>query len=197
MTSYDLLIVNATIVDGTGAPGRPASVAVRDDTIVDVGSIEPDGAGRLIDGTGLVLAPGFIDMHTHSDRTLLVDPTAQSSVRQGVTTEVIGNCGESVAPWDDAIDDKERFWLDRMGVEVPWRTMGEYLDTLTERGVGIKVAALVGHGAVRKVAMGYDRRLPDAAELTEIRRQVADAMASGAFGMSFGGVYAPSFYAAT
>src|SRR5688572_32066253 len=99
--TYDLLIVNATLVDGTGAPGRPAAVAVRDDTIVAVGDLAPHGdldpadAGRLIDGAGLVLAPGFIDMHTHSDWTLLVDPTADSAVRQGVTTQVVGNCGTS------------------------------------------------------------------------------------------------------
>ena len=95
MPTHDLLIVNATLVDGTGAPGRPAAVAVRDDAIVAVGDLDPEGAGRVIDGAGLVLAPGFVDMHSHSDRTLLVDPTAESKVRQGVTTEVIGNCGFS------------------------------------------------------------------------------------------------------
>jgi N-acyl-D-aspartate/D-glutamate deacylase len=94
----DLPIVNATLVDGTGAPGRPGSVAVRDDTIVAVGEVPADGAGRVIDGRGQVLAPGFVDMHAHSDRTLLVDPTAESKARQGVTTEVIGNCGFAVGP---------------------------------------------------------------------------------------------------
>ncbi len=198
---YDVLIVNAVVVDGTGAPGRPACVAVRDDTIVAVGSahgdLPTDCASRVIDGTGLILAPGFIDMHTHSDRTLLVDPSAQSNVRQGVTTEVIGNCGNSPAPCFGAVVDEERYWFGRQGVDITWRTMGEYLDTLADRGVGINVAALVGHGAVRKVTMGYARRAPDAAELKEIRRHVAESMSSGAFGMSFGGAYAPSYYAAT
>src|SRR5215212_2183772 len=197
MTSYDLLIVNATVIDGTGAPGRPASVAIRGDTIVDVGSIEPDGAGRVIDGTGLVLAPGFIDMHTHSDRTLLVDPSAQSKVRQGVTTELIGNCGSSPTPYVGGVAEEEGARLRRWGVEPSWRTMGEYLDMLADQGVGINVAALVGHGAVRKATMGYAMRAPDAGELARIRRHVAESMAGGAFGMSFGGIYPPSNYADT
>lgn len=197
MTSYDLLIVNATVLDGTGAPGRPAAVAVRDDTIVAVGEIEPDGAGRVIDGTGLVLSPGFIDMHTHSDRTLLVDPSAESKVRQGVTTELIGNCGMSPTPFVGAVAEEEGARFRRWGVEPSWRTMGEYLDTLSSQGVGINVAALVGHGAVRKATMGYAMRAPDAAELAQIRRYVAESMAGGAFGMSFGGIYPPSNYADT
>jgi len=197
MAGYDLLILNATVVDGTGAPGRPASVAVRDDTIVDVGSIEPDGAGRVIVGSGLVLAPGFIDMHTHSDRTLLVDPSAQSKVRQGVTTELIGNCGSSPTPYVGAVAEEEGRRFERWGVEASWRTMGEYLDTLSDRGIGINVAALVGHGAIRKATMGYAMRAPDAAELAQIRKHVVESIAGGAFGMSFGGIYPPSNYADT
>ncbi|MGE3912907.1 MAG: amidohydrolase family protein, partial [Chloroflexota bacterium] len=157
----------------------------------------PDVAARVIDGSGLVLAPGFIDMHTHSDRTLLVDPAAESKVRQGITTEVIGNCGSSPTPAVGAVADEERARLHRWGVDLSWRSMGEYLDTLTNNGVGINVAALVGHGAVRKAVMGYAMRAPDAAELTAIRQHVAESMAGGAFGMSFGGIYPPSNYAAT
>jgi N-acyl-D-amino-acid deacylase len=196
--TYDLLIVNATLVDGTGAPGRPANVAVRDDTIAAVGDgLQPDQAARVIDGTGLMLAPGFIDMHTHSDRTLLVDPAAESKVRQGVTTEVMGNCGMSPTPCVGAVAEEERTRFGRWGIEVTWRTMGEYLDVLADRGVGINVVALVGHGAVRRAAMGHAMRAPDAAELAAIRRFVAESMAGGAFGMSFGGIYPPSNYADT
>jgi N-acyl-D-amino-acid deacylase len=198
MPTYDLLIVNAALVDGTGAPGRPASVAVRDDTIVAVGDdLQPDGAGRVIDGAGLVLAPGFVDMHSHSDRTLLVDPAAESKVRQGVTTEVIGNCGFSPTPCVGSVAEEERTRFGRWGIDVTWRTMGEYLDVLADRGVGINVVALVGHGAVRRAAMGHAMRAPDAAELTAIRRYVAESMAGGGFGMSFGGIYPPSNYANT
>jgi N-acyl-D-amino-acid deacylase len=195
--AYDLLIVNATLVDGTGAPGRPGVVAVRDDTIMVVGDLPPGDSGRVIDGTGLVLAPGFVDMHAHSDRTLLVDPAAESKVRQGVTTEVIGNCGMSPTPCVGSVAEEERVKLGHWGVEVTWRMMGQYLDVLADRGVGINVVALVGHGAVRRAAMGHAMRAPDAAELAAIRRYVAESMEGGAFGMSFGGIYPPSNYAAT
>jgi N-acyl-D-amino-acid deacylase len=195
--TYDLLIANATIIDGTGTPGRPGSVAVRDDTIAAVGDIPADEAGHVIDGTGFVVAPGFIDMHTHSDRTLLVDPAAESKVRQGVTTEVVGNCGMSPTPCVGPVAEEERARFAHWGIDITWRSMGEYLDTLTDRGVGINVIALVGHGAVRKAAMGYDMRAPDAAELAAIRRYVAKSMDGGAFGMSFGGIYPPSNYAST
>jgi len=144
-----------------------------------------------------VLAPGFIDMHTHSDRSLLVDPDAQSKVQQGVTTELIGNCGSSPTPFLGAVADEEGARLARWGVAPTWRTMGEYLDALEDGGVGINVLALVGHGSVRKAAMGYAMRPPDAQELAEIRRLVAESMAGGAIGMSFGGIYPPSNYAAT
>src|SRR5581483_1834872 len=170
MPTYDLLIVNATVVDGTGAPGREASVAVRGDTIAVVGDIPPGDAGKVVDGTGLVLSPGFIDMHAHSDLILQVDPTAESKVRQGVTTEVIGNCGSSPTPYLGAVVDDEGPRFERWGVVPTWRTMGEYLDVLSDRGVGINVVALVGHGAVRKATMGYAMRAPDAAELAAIRR---------------------------
>ncbi|MDP8921782.1 MAG: amidohydrolase family protein [Chloroflexota bacterium] len=197
MATYDLVFTNATLVDGTGAPLRTASVGVRDDTIVAVGDVKPDGAGRLVDASGLVLAPGFIDMHTHSDRTLLVDPDAQSKVQQGVTTEMVGNCGSSPTPCVGAVAEEERKRLARWGVEPTWRTMAEYLRTLEERGVGINVMALVGHGSVRKAAMGYAMRPADAGELAEIRWLVAESMAGGAVGMSFGGIYPPSNYADT
>jgi N-acyl-D-amino-acid deacylase len=197
MPTYDLLIANATLVDGTGAPGRRASVAVRDDAIAAVGDLPTEGAGRVVDGTGLVLAPGFIDMHAHSDRTLLVDPAAESKVRQGVTTEVVGNCGSSLTPLVGDVAAEEGARFERWGVQPAWRTMGQYLDTLEQRGVGINVVALVGHGSVRKAAMGYAMRAPDVAELAAIRRHVAESMAGGAVGMSFGGIYPPSNYAAT
>ena len=194
----DLLFRRARLVDGTGAPARTANVAVREDTIVDVGELEADGAGRVVDAAGLVLAPGFVDVHSHSDRTLLVDPAAESKVRQGVTTELIGNCGNSPTPCVGVVAEEERHRLGRYGLVPSWRTMQEYLSTLERNGVGINVLALVGHGAVRKAAMGGSAmRPPDRGELAEMRRHVAEAMAAGAVGLSTGLIYPPSSYAET
>ncbi len=195
--SPDLIFVSATVVDGTGAPARKADVAVKGDTIVGIGAVDRDHAGRVVDASGLMLAPGFIDMHTHSDRTLLIDPSAQSKVRQGVTTELIGNCGNSPAPCIGPVADEETARLGRYGLQPSWRTMGEYLDALADSGVGINVVALVGHGTVRKAVMGYAMRAPDAGELAAMRRHVAESLDGGAIGLSTGLIYPPGCYAET
>ena len=169
-------ITNARVVVSADKTLAKATVVLRDGRLADVlegdAKVPPDAL--VIDGSGLVLAPSFIDMHTHSDRTLLVDPAAQSKIRQGVTTELIGNCGSSPTPFVGVVAEEEGARFRRWGVEPTWRTMGEYLDTLADRGVGLNVAALVGHGAVRKATMGYAMRAPDAAELAQIRRYVAE-----------------------
>lgn len=118
---YDLLIANTILVDGTGSASRTASVAVRDDTIVAIGDLPQDRAARIIDVSGLVLAPGFVDIHTHSDRTLLADPTADSKLRQGVTTEVIGNCGLSSARCIGLVAEEERRHFAAWDLDVTWQ----------------------------------------------------------------------------
>jgi N-acyl-D-amino-acid deacylase len=197
MERYDLVFRGATVVDGSGSPSRVADVAVLGDAIAAVGELDAEGAGKVVDTAGLTLAPGFIDMHSHSDWTLLVDPAAESKVRQGVTTEVIGNCGSSPTPCVGAVVEEQERRFGRYGVEVTWRTMGQYLDRLADNGVGLNVAALVGHGAVRKAAMGFSMRAPDAAELAEMRRHVAESLEGGAIGLSTGLIYPPGCYAET
>ncbi|MFN8521520.1 MAG: D-aminoacylase [Chloroflexota bacterium] len=195
---YDLLITGAQVIDGTGAPRRREDVAVRDDTIVAVGDLSQSAAGRTLDGTGLVLSPGFIDMHTHSDRTLLVDPGADSKVRQGVTTELIGNCGSSPTPCLGIIADEENELFARYGMTRAWTSMGEYLAALEDRGLGINVAALVGHRPIRKVAMGGSlMRAPTVDETATMQRLVHEALDQGAVGLSTGLIYPPSSYSDT
>ena len=195
---YDLVFRGATVVDGTGEPARTADVGVRADAIAGVGRLGDAEAGRTVDAAGLVLAPGFIDMHSHSDWSLLVDPAAESKVRQGVTSELIGNCGSAPTPCVGVVAEEQQRRLGRWGIEPTWRTMGEYLDALDRGGVGINVLALAGHASIRKAGMGGSfMRPPDAAELAAMRRHVAEAMDGGAVGLSTGLIYPPSSYAET
>jgi N-acyl-D-amino-acid deacylase len=195
---WDLLIQQARVVDGSGAPSFVADVAIRGDTIAQVGTITSPRAMVVVNGTGLTLAPGFIDLHTHSDYTLLVNPLAESKVHQGVTTEVIGNCGTSPAPLgDEAFPIIRARMQQQYGLDVSWRTLAGYLERLAESGTAINVVPLVGHGTIRSAVMGYAQRPPTTSELMHMQTLIAEAMTDGAFGLSTGLVYAPGCYADT
>ncbi|PYN98668.1 MAG: hypothetical protein DMD91_14405 [Candidatus Rokuibacteriota bacterium] len=195
----DLKIEGATVIDGTGIPGGRTDLGVRDETIVAVGDLSRESAGRTVHAAGRVVAPGFIDMHSHSDWRLRANRRAESKIRQGVTTEVVGNCGFSPAPaTDEHLDDLKGFalYIPR-GMDFRWRSVGEYLDALDEAGTAVNVVQLVGHGTLRVAAMGFARRAPTAAELTAMQRALIDAIDAGAWGLSTGLIYAPGSYAAT
>jgi len=196
---YDIVLRGGRVLDGTGAPWRVADVGIRRDRIVRVGRLGRSGAARTIDASGCYVAPGFIDIHTHSDVGILVERTAECAVRQGVTTHVIGNCGDSPAPISDAHRDLavRRWEYYAQAREWTWSSFGEYLDFLEARGVGVNVAALVGHGAVRLATMGFEERPATRDELRRMRRHVDEAMRAGAFGMSTGLVYPPGCFADT
>src|SRR5919201_198909 len=195
---WDLLVQQAQVIDGSGAPAFAADVAVRGDVIVQVGQVGGPQARTIIDGTRLAVAPGLIDLHTHSDYTLLVNPLAESKVHQGVTTEVIGNCGTSPAPLgDEAYPIVRGRMAQQYQLDVTWRTLGGYLERLAESGIAVNVVPIVGHGTVRSAVMGYAQRRPTANELARMKALIADAMAEGAFGLSTGIVYAPGCYAET
>ncbi|HXH09343.1 MAG TPA: D-aminoacylase [Alphaproteobacteria bacterium] len=195
---WDLLIQRPRVVDGSGAPSFIADVAICGDHIAQVGPGEERQARTLIDGTGLIAAPGFIDLHTHSDYTLLVNPLAESKVRQGVTTEVIGNCGTSPAPLgEEGYPIVRTRMAQQYQLDVTWRSFGGYLAELAEAGVAVNVVPLVGHGTLRSAVMGYAQRPPSTSELERMQGLLADAMDEGAFGLSTGLVYAPGCYADT
>ncbi|MBE1532064.1 N-acyl-D-amino-acid deacylase family protein [Actinomadura algeriensis] len=192
------IIKGATVVDGTGAPGRVADVRLADGRIAEIGA-RPTGGGRTIDAAGLVLAPGFIDMHAHSDLAVLTDPDHLAKVSQGVTLEVLGQDGLSYAPADDTTLAQIRRTIagwngDPDGFDWSWRGVGEYLDRLDE-GIAVNACYLVPQGAVRMLAMGWDDRAPTPAELDRQRELVADGMREGAVGMSSGLTYTPGMYA--
>jgi len=196
---YDLLVKNGTVIDGTGAQAYPADVAVRGDVIVAVGQL--DGASaRTIDASGLAVTPGFIDIHTHSDMSFLIDPQADSKVRQGVTLEVTGNCGMSLcAPLIGQARAEFEDRLARLGTELEatWTDFVGYLAALEDAGATLNIATQIGHGTVRTAVMGLDARAPTADELAEMRRLVEESLDAGALGFSTGLWYTPGVFSAT
>ncbi len=197
-----ILVRGATVVDGTGAPGRRADVAIAGDRIAAVGPQLPAGVGeRVIDGDGLVLAPGFIDLHSHADFTMPSFPGAINSLSQGVTSEVVGNCGYSPAPLssDPEFADQMRQLAHGLGPDLDWswRTFGEYLAAVDAARPAVNALPLVGHGALRVMAMGMADRAATPAELVTMRVGLRDSLAAGAWGLSTGLVYPPGAYAET
>lgn len=198
--TYDLLVRDSLVVDGTGAPGRVTDVAVAAGRIVAVGGAGDAGATRVVDGTGLVLCPGFIDVHTHSDFTLPSHPRALSMTAQGVTTQLVGNCGFSPFPLGDDGGALLREYSGFLDSGLPWgawRTAGDFLDLLDGLPLAGNVACQVGHGSVRIAVMGFDPGPPDAEQLDRMGQLVEEAMLAGVFGVSSGLTYAPSSAATT
>jgi N-acyl-D-amino-acid deacylase len=195
----DLKIEGGMVIDGTGAPGWRADVGVRDDTIVAVGDLSGEPAGRHVRALGKTVTPGFIDVHSHSDWRLWGNRRAESKIRQGVTTEVVGNCGFSPAPASaEFLDDLRAFALSLPpGLDFRWRSMGEYLRAFESEGTALNVVHLIGHGTLRIAAMGFARRPPTAVELTLMQRLLAEGMEAGAWGLSTGLIYAPGSFATT
>ncbi|HEY6789337.1 MAG TPA: D-aminoacylase [Trebonia sp.] len=190
----DVVIRGAQVADGSGAPLRPADVGVKDSVITEIGTIT-DEAVTTIDASGLVVAPGFVDVHTHSDLTLLAEPLAESAVRQGVTTHVFPNCGHGAAPaaGEARQDIEER--AAAFGIEVTWRTVGEYFQRVQEARPSINVVPMVSQGSVRMAVMGRSTDAPSAAQLEAMKEHIGEAMRSGARGMCTGLRYVPSGYA--
>jgi N-acyl-D-amino-acid deacylase len=191
--AYDLVIRNGKIVDGTGNPWFTGDVAVRAGRIVAVGRIPPNNGRRSIDARGLVVAPGFIDMHSHSDFLLLEDGLAQSKIRQGVTTEVLGE-GTSAGPYQGKLPPRP---VDLGGKAVSWTTLGGYFDTLKRAGVSVNVASYVGLDNVWQCVLGKSFERPTAAQLDHMKVLVEEAMKHGAFGLSTMLAMPPGSLAAT
>ncbi len=197
---FDIGILGGRIVDGAGNPWYYGDLGVAGERIAKIGSIRRSECRRTIDAKGVYVCPGFIDIHTHSDISALVFPGCDSTLRQGVTTHLIGNCGLSAAPLREPyIDVWKNYWGDWAGefVEEDWRTFAEYLDVLEKHRVGHNIAALVGHGAVRTAVLGAQSRAPKPAELKLMKGLVDEAMRAGAFGLSTGLVYPPGSFAKT
>lgn len=190
---FDLIVREALIFDGSGSPGFRADVGIVGGFIEEIGDLTRMQAVEAIDAAGLFLSPGFIDVHSHSDRTVIVDRRAESSIRQGVTTLVIGNCGIAAAPLTpEMVPEEESRWHSWLpGFQPAWRSFSEYLGVLSEGGLGVNVAALAAHGAIRRASMGYAMRLANRTELISMQRLLDAALDAGAFGLSSGLTYLP------
>ncbi len=201
MGAFELVIANGKLIDGCGNPWFWGDLAIQDGRIVEIAPAGTLRGHRVIDVGGRFVAPGFVDIHTHSDLTLLVNRRAESAVRQGATTHVIGNCGMSPAPVsDDHLSEMQTFWgriSYQPEVTWSWRTYGEYLETLERDGLAINVASLAGHAALRMAVMGLEDRRPSSSELVRMQELLAEAMEAGAFGLSTGLVYPPGCFADT
>jgi len=193
----DILIQNGVVVDGTGKQAYEADVGITAGRIAVVAKEIKQEAKRTIEAQGLHLAPGFIDPHTHSDLTLLVNPRAESKIRQGVTTEVIGNCGGSPAPLLGAAVEEVQDEAKSLGLDVTWASTAEYLERLRQPGTAVNVVPLVGHNTVRGAVLGFDDVQPTPEQQAEMERLVAEAMDQGAQGLSSGLFYPPGFCART
>ena len=192
--SSRFVVSGATVIDGTGTPGRVADVLVVDDRIEAVGQLEAS-AHDLIDGTGQVLAPGFIDTHSHDDYAVILYPDMGFKIKGGVTTVVVGNCGHGAAPYEFGTDFAH---LLHGRVTLPeWEGYGGYFEYLDAKPPSVNVSALIGHGSIRGGVMGSDDRVPSAADMDAMRSMINEGMDAGCVGMSTGLVYPPSKFADT
>jgi len=215
-SSPGIVFSNATVVDGTGVPAMTADVLVCGDTVTGVRPVAngatriarqvvPPGPGpraqahtgmQVIDCTGLVLTPGFIDIHNHSDVALFAEPSAKNYITQGVTTVLVGQCGMSAAPVTEALA-KQSEDPDFAANGPVFATLAGYLDALDHLPRTVNMGSLAGHGRIRLAVIGPDDRQPTAPEMDEMKAHVAEAMEAGAFGLSTGLIYAPGMYAKT
>ena len=195
--SLDWVLREVRLIDGTGAPARPATVVVAGDRIA---AVEPPDAGifggtRVVEGDGRTLAPGFVDIHSHSDFAVFLYPHAHSKVYSGVTTEIDGNCGMSAFPMRGEVHERRQTAFRSDGLEIDWEDTDGFFRRVEQAGSSINHGYLVGHGNVRGVVMGYGDQEATPEHMQTMCEEVARAMAGGAFGLSSGLVYPPGCFA--
>ena len=196
---YDLLVTGGTVYDGLGNPGIRADVAVSGDRVVAIApGIPTKKASRVVEANGHAVAPGFIDPHTHTDIHLLSNPRAESKIRQGVTTEIGGNCGGSQFPLNDkSFESKTDYFAKEFDVDLTWRNVGGFFNRLEASGIALNYATLLGHGSLRSFVMGSYDHPPSFEELARMRQHISGNMNAGVLGISTGLIYPPSSFAQT
>ena len=195
---YDLLIARGRILDGSGNPWFEADIGIQEGKITEIGRLQGEAARERIDLRGLLVSPGFIDIHCHSDAVPFIFPREEGKILQGVTTETIGNCGVSLTPVSGETKELLKKYTAPFGAGCPlpwnWETMGGFLKLLEERRSFTNIASLVGHGTIRIAVMGFANRKPRPEEMEAMKRLAAQAMEDGAFGLSSGLIYPPGIF---
>jgi len=193
---FDIIIKDGTVYDGSGAEPKQADVAIRGDRIVGIGDFKAAKAKAVIDAQGLAVAPGFINMLSWSTVSLIHDGRSQSEIRQGVTTEIMGE-GESMGPVNDRVrEDMIRQQID-IKYDIKWNTLAEYLQYLEKRGVSCNVASFIGATTIREYVIGFEDKQPTPEQLDQMRELVRKEMEAGALGIGTSLIYPPAFYAKT
>jgi N-acyl-D-amino-acid deacylase len=191
----DVIVRGGQLADGSGGPLRSIDIGFRGDTIARVGGLKDEASRISVDATGLIVSPGFVDVHTHSDVTILVNPLAESAVRQGVTTQVLPNCGTGLAP---AVGEARNDIEERtrpFGIDVTWTSVGDYFKRVEAAQPSINIVPMVAQGTVRMAVMGYTKDRPSPEQLRRMKEHIEEAMQDGARGMCSGLRYVPSGYA--
>lgn len=194
--SYDIIIRNGQLVDGSGGASYIGDIAISSDTIAALGDLGSAQASQEIDGSGLVIAPGFINMLSWSTESLIVDGNSESDIRQGVTLEVMGE-GWSMGPWNDEMKAEQLAFQKDVTYDIDWTTLGEYLSSLENRGISTNVASFVGATTLRIHELKEEDRAPTPEELDRMKQLARTAMEEGAMGIGSSLIYAPAFYAET
>ncbi|MCJ7563784.1 MAG: D-aminoacylase [Candidatus Aminicenantes bacterium] len=193
---FDLVIKDGLVYDGLGNPGLVTDIGISRDLIKYLGKISYSRGRAVLEARGLAVAPGFIDVHDHSDVQLLVNPKAESAVHQGITTTISGNCGSSPFPIADEIFEQEKDSLKkRYEIDLTWRDIRGFFSRIEEKGIALNYGTLVGQGAIRGAAMGFNDRAPKPAELEKMKALVSENLKNGALGLSSGLEYTPGSFA--
>ncbi|UCC39645.1 MAG: D-aminoacylase [Candidatus Aminicenantes bacterium] len=194
---FDLVIRNGTIVDGISDKSLKADLGIIGERIGAVGNLKDGQAKSIIDARGKVVSPGFIDIHSHTDLALLINPKAESKIRQGVTTELSGNCGGSAFPRKKRASQLEKTLKEEANLSINWTDLEGYHSAMEKKGIAVNHATLVGYGTIREYVLGNEQREPDTKEMSTMKKLLSEAMQQGAFGLSTGLEYTPDFFSSS